>query len=190
MAGRSITSSVRPGQGPHRPHSCNDRCPCLRLYLQRGRSASSRKDAEGSQATAVKKRAPSAFLLFTKDARETLQAGLPFVEQQRALAAAWKALAEDSEERKAYVAKAAELKAAQESEGGVGEEGVKGKAGKAKKSGKPKGAGGKSLPSNGFQLFSSEQRGSLPPGLKLGEQAEDKSKIDARIKYFFTDIIL
>jgi len=35
-------------------------------------------------------RAPSAFLLFTKDARPGLAKGLSFAEQQKALSAAWK----------------------------------------------------------------------------------------------------
>jgi hypothetical protein len=57
-------------------------------------------------------RAPSAFLLFTKDARPGLEAGLSFTEQQKALSAAWKALPEDAPERRKYVEMAEKLKEA------------------------------------------------------------------------------
>lgn len=53
-----------------------------------GRGGRGRKEAAPKKEKAT--RAPSAFLLFTKERRPALTAGLPFAEQQKALSDAWK----------------------------------------------------------------------------------------------------
>lgn len=53
-----------------------------------GRGGRGRREAAPKKEKAT--RAPSAFLLFTKERRPALTAGLPFAEQQKALSDAWK----------------------------------------------------------------------------------------------------
>lgn len=55
---------------------------------RRGGASSARKEEPPKKEKST--RAPSAFLLFTKERRPTLATGLSFTEQQRALSDAWK----------------------------------------------------------------------------------------------------
>lgn len=165
-----------------------------------GRGGGKAKEAAPKKEKAT--RAPSAFLLFTKEKRPTLEAGLAFAAQQKALSDAWKVRGRGPVAGSIRVVKPVCARAhnhhtdttititnhtppkqalpeAEKAKYVTASDELKaaaggGAGGKGKK-GKGEGSEGPKLPRSAYQLFCNEQRGSLAKGLNVGEQAKELS---------------